>query len=1263
MKYMLRKILALALVVMTIGVATAQTNFADFRIKAKDQDGKNLSGVKITMLLNNVEVNSDTTDSDGNVGFTTLTPGKYDVKATKEGFPDQEIKGISLAPGMNADEEVVFLKAGSGSSMGPAVVRVKGKRAPVDFLKSESVIDGAKILNSGQRGTGLLESTNSAILSTPQGISVRGTRADGNGTFVDGQRVSGGGELPSLGTEQISANVGGIPAMYGDLTGGVFASTTKSATDKVVTVLEGITSTGLDPFGYNKLQGFISGPIWVKEEKDPSTGKTKRNLKLGYVLVGDLGYFKDQAPTRTGVYRVNDAKLQEIENNPLVYTPNGFVHSANYLRANDFELLKARPNSAGGNGNFMGKLEWRPTQGVSLTGYVKYYYSTGLAASNSIMNYKNNAQSDNQTFTGYLLFTQNFKVNKESSIKNAYYSVRAEYQNSYTLGRDAIHGDDIFNYGYIGKFQSYPTAVYQYANYDAQQNPNKEPKIVRDQFGNYVQLRNYWEHVGYADSLMTFEASDLNPLRAKYTKNIYDYYDSRGFKVQNMNTLLINQGLMNGMNPNGVYSLHGTPGGVTSGYSKSNAERYGVFAVGQMSVKPKSVGSRERTQHDLQAGFYYEQQITRGYGLGANGLWILMRQQMNKHISELDLGNPILSYDANGQFTDTVRYNRLINYGEQSHFDRAFRDKLINEGATDVYGNKIDERTFVDINSYDPSMFSLDMFNADELLNNGNGAVSYFGYDHLGNKVIGKPSIEQFLNNKDKRTIGAFQPVYIAAWLQDQFKFKDLVFRVGVRMERYDANQLVLKDPYSLYPIKTAAEVSEINGLSVSHPTNIGEEYKVYVNDIEAPTKIIGYRNGDRWFNADGSELKSAEFLANQTSNGRIAPYLVNPNKLELTKDALEDFTPALNLLPRIWFSFPLEPERKSFYVSYDVLAQRPNQAASFLTIDELYYLKNRQGSTISNGSLQPRIKTDYEVGYKQIFGTKKDRGLEIAASYSENRKDFGLYQISQGYPVTYTTYRNIDFSTITGFRGTFSMNDIGGVGAIPGPFSFVASYMLQFADGTGSNINSQAALIASNQPNLRNVIPLGELDIRHNIKLMATWAYGGGIDPRTKKNMYLGPKVNGKEIFKYASFNVISNSYSGTPYTPTVRPVQVGAADRAQIKGVPYGARLPWQQTFDINITKGVRFNRADNGKPLIMSVFFWIQNVMNARNVNSVYPFTGEAMNDGFINSPQGQLLAQNQIDAQSYIDLYKIMLASQTGMLGAPRTVRIGVRINFN
>jgi len=157
-------------------------------------------------------------------------------------------------------------------------------------------------------------------------------------------------------------------------------------------------------------------------------------------------------------------------------------------------------------------------------------------------------------------------------------------------------------------------------------------------------------------------------------------------------------------------------------------------------------------------------------------------------------------------------------------------------------------------------------------------------------------------------------------------------------MERYDANQLVVKDPYSLYPVKTAGEVKDINGLSLDHPSNIGNDFKVYVNNIKNPTKIIGYRNGDRWFNADGSEQKNPEFLANQTNNGRIAPYLIDPNQEDITKETFADFTPVINVLPRLWFSFPLVPNEKSFYVSYDVLAQRPNQGASFLTIDEIFF-------------------------------------------------------------------------------------------------------------------------------------------------------------------------------------------------------------------------------------------------------------------------------------------------------------------------------------
>lgn len=1245
---LLKLVFTAALGLMTL-MAGAQTNFADFRVKASDGDGKPLSGVTVKLYLNDILKTSDTTDSDGNALFQTLNPGTYRVELSKTRFSTQKYDDIQLNVGLNEPLQTTMT-----NQMGAVIITRKGTGKVIKMENNDVTMTGGAAINSGRRGIGAITATNSAIIESRQGISVRGTRSDGNGTFIDGMRTTGSGAVPSLGVDQLSVNIGGIPAMYGDLTGGAFSYTTKSATEKTVTIFEGITSTLLDPYGYNSVEGFISGPLWTKEYKNEE-GKTEKLVKLGYTLNGNVGYYNDPDPTRTGVYVLKEDKLNEVENNPLVFTPNGFVHSASYLKESDFERLAARPTSAQYNGNFIGKLEFNPTKYVSLTAYSSYFYGGGRNATNSIMNFNDNARIDNHTFRAYLQFKQTFKVKKESTVKSAFYTIRAEYQNAFSQSRSADHLDNLFDYGYVGTFQSYPTPVFAYANYDQQQNPNKEPRIVRDQNGNYVQLRNYWDQIGFSDTLMTFNASELNPVRAKYTQNIYDYYDSRGFRVANPQTILLSQGMLNGYNPNPVYSLWATPGTIPNVWSKSQTEKYSVFALGQMQYKPKTVNGRERPPHDLQAGFYYEQNINRGYNINANGLWVLMGQLMNKHISELDVNNPILSYDANGVFTDTVRYNRLINYGEQSTFDRNFRDKLIARGAKDVYGNLVDERTFVDINSYKPEDFNVNMFSANELLNNGNGYVNYFGYDHLGNKVNGKPSINQFLNDPSKRTIGAFQPIYIAAWLQDQFQFKDLIFRFGLRMERYDANQIVLKDPYSLYPIRTAAEVTEINGLPTNHPSNVSDDAYVYVNDMQSPTKIIGYREGDKWYNADGSEQRNPEFLANQTTNGKIAPYLVDYNKQEVTDKTFTDYTPAINLLPRIWFSFPLEPKKKTFYVSYDVLAQRPNAGASFVSIDDIYFMKFRQGSTIANGSLGSRLKTDYEAGYKQIIGKKENKGLELSVSYSEIRNDFGLYQINQGYPVTYTTYRNIDFATITSFRGNVYIRDIGAL-------TLSASYMLQFADGTGSNINSQAALIASNQPNLRTVIPLGELDIRHNIKLSSTWAWGGGRDIN-RKNLYKGPILWGKEIFKFTSINIIANTYSGGPYTPTTRAVQIGAVDRAQIKGVPFGARLPWQYNFDLNFTKGFELTRSGAKNPIQFSVFLWVNNVLNTWNVLGVFPFTGQPNDDGFLNSQNGQLLVKNQVDAQSYTDLYRLFLNSQTGNWNAPRTIRLGIRFNLN
>ena len=190
-----------------------------------------------------------------------------------------------------------------------------------------------------------------------------------------------------------------------------------------------------------------------------------------------------------------------------------------------------------------------------------------------------------------------------------------------------------------------------------------------------------------------------------------------------------------------------------------------------------------------------------------------------------------------------------------------------------------DGTEFINVDAMDPSEFSLSMFSADELLNSGDNYVTYYGYDHTGEKISGRPSFDDFFTKKDQygnytRPIGAFEPIYIAGYIMDKFAFDDLIFNVGVRIDRYDANQQVLKDDFSLYPTRTVGEVNDVNGQAVSHPTNIPSSATVYINDIEDPTTVMGYRDGSQWFSSDGVAVNDLESI---TPSGYVVPqpYLV----------------------------------------------------------------------------------------------------------------------------------------------------------------------------------------------------------------------------------------------------------------------------------------------------------------------------------------------------------------------------------------------------
>jgi hypothetical protein len=293
-----------------------------------------------------------------------------------------------------------------------------------------------------------------------------------------------------------------------------------------------------------------------------------------------------------------------------------------------------------------------------------------------------------------------------------------------------------------------------------------------------------------------------------------------------------------------------------------------------------------------------------------------------------------------------------------------------------------------------------------------------------------------------------------------------------------------------------------------------------------------------------------------------------------------------------------------------------------------------------------------YEIGFKQVLS--QNSSLQIIASYRESRGDFGLVRIDNAYPVSYNSYSNIDFSTIKALRVEYELRGDGRV-------SFAARYRLLFSESTGSNINSSAALIATNQPNLRSLYPQ-EYDVRHQLTGVMDYRYKHGKD-------YTGPVWFGKKVLQDAGANFIITAKSGEPfsaYTQPVASVSVGSASRQQLEGNPLGSRKPWQFKIDVTFDKSFRIDKRvvkDNFRSdyVDIKVFLWVQNLLNTRIVTNVYGLTGLPSDDGWLSSPQGQQQVQNELNSQSYIDLYNSKV-DYPYFYDIPRLMRLGVKFTF-
>ena len=1235
---MLRNLLlTLAFVLTTSLLVFSQTGSGTLKGKVVDKQTKEpIPFANIIVELGGVQVGGATTDFDGNYLIKPIPGGKIDLKASYVGYRQLMMKGIQIIV-----DKITFqdldLEQTATNLQEVQVVDYKVPLISKDQTTSGGTVTSDEIAKMANRSAEAVATTVGGVTTNANGdiTSMRGARSSGTVYYIDGMRVTGSNALPQSAIEQVEVILGGTPAAYGDATGGIISVTTRGPSKDFNGGIDMQTSQFLDAFGYNRLGLNFTGPVFSKKD----TVKGTKTPIMGFFVAGDFIYTKDGAPAAYPNYKVNDNMLDFLKTNPLRQygQSQGVFYNNEFLTFNDFEKTKTTLNSRGYNVNISGKLDFRVSRSINLSfgGTFSYFNQHNFNFGQSLMDWEGNSASQGYTWRVNARFTQRFLQAQDSKsfIKNMYYSIGADFTRNYGETQDPTLQKELFKYGYVGSFQTHSIRTYT-------------PQLA------YDSIARKWAHLqnNTQDTIVIYKPSDINPESSDWTSQYYGFYDNAAGHYDNLDNIISGRGLINGMQPQGAYSMW-TPVGVnTTGYNKNTSDQIAVNAS----------FAADLGNHEIQIGLQYQQRTSRFIGYNGVSLWPLMRGLTNFQLTQLDKSNPQLVY-RDGVFMDTINYFRKYDQPSQRNFDINLRKKL---------GLPVDGTDLIDIYSYDfannsinyydnnmklhtttasSSIFSVDMFSADELLNNGAPLVGYYGYDYTGNKLSGQPAFDDFFTATDAngnftRPIGAYRPIYMAGYIQDKFAFKDLIFNIGIRVDRFDANQMVLKDPYLFYPAYTVSSLGSTALKDALVPSSMGSDYVVYVDDLNNPTSITGYRSGNNWYTKDGTAVTDPRII----DPTGVKPFLIDPGNQVLTGEVFKQYTPQTNVMPRISFSFPISDDAL-FYAHYDILTQRPAQGA--VQIEPIRYLfiaTTGSNGTIRNPNLKPEKTIDYEIGFQQKINNASS--LKLAAFYREMRDQIQQYRLSGAYPKTYYSYNNIDFGTVKGLTLTYDLRRTGNA-------RIRFNYTLQFATGTGSDNDAAGGIIRSDQPNLRTLNPLS-YDRRHQFNISIDYRWGSGKD-------YNGPVINRKKKGKppvqfLSNFggNLTLTGGSGTPYTKSSRILPFGVM--GPIQGSINGARLPWQFLLNIRFDKEFDFalNKKKTGS---LDVYLEINNLLNTKNVTYVYPATGSPNDDGFLTAPEWQTVINQQVDPQAYRDMYTIQMQSPYNY-SSPRTIRLGLMFNF-
>ncbi len=1209
-----------ALLIFIFFITILSISFAQTTIEGKVTDAKNGEPIlfgTIALYRGGVLITGTETDLEGNYFLADVQPGTYDMEASYVGYAPQRQTGIIIKAGrtnrvnFNISDDAVLLDLG---------IEIKEFKVPlieIDNTTQGTTVTAEKIRALPTKQINSIAATSAGISSRDGGaISVRGSRSNETVYFLDGVRVSGN-LIPQSEIEQLQVVIGGIEARYGDVTGGVISLTSRGPSNSVSGSLE--VEKSVDGYGYDLFSGNISGPIL--------RNKKKQSI-LGYRFSGQYRSVDDNSPSAIGVRRAPEDLIRQLEKNPVYNVGGTQFPSLEQIRTSDLgPVFKARPNEKTVDIDLTGRLDVKVSNNldIQLSGNFndsKDRFNAGTGW--SLLNWVNNPYNYANTYRGNFRLTH--KLGKQSmgendekasgTFRNVSYTITLGYQKFKSRSEDLRHEDRLFDYGYFGKTQRDWQPVFGFF----------DPSDPR------VQQGNIYGHLGFREQIGEFGLDpNINPILGSY--NAISGVNVNGLLNQNINTAWNN--------------LYSNVGQVYNSFNKNDNDLYSLNLITGFDLLP---GGSEKGRHNIQIGFLYEQSVNRNWAIAPFDLWNLAEIQANGHINGVDTSKVLRDTTVfiPGLGLDKVPiFKTNLNIENDNRFYKSVRELT-----------KKSENEYVNVWDIDPSQLRLNMFSAAELINRP-GLINYSGFDYLGNKLGTDVRFEDFFTSRDSEGKRSFvvapqQPVYGAFFLQDKFSYKDIIFRLGLRVDYYDANTKVMRDPYALYEIEKAKDY--YSRIGKDQPTSVGDDYNVYVSSDESDA-LVAFRKGDQWFQPNGTAVSGGNIIY---QGGLVFPSYVgkirNSNNARVLKiqdpnfdpgTSFVDYKPQINFMPRLAFSFPISDDA-GFFAHYDVLYQRP-PSNSFATGLDYYFFEDISrfgGAPFDNPNLRPVRTVDYEVGFQQKVS--ETMAVKFSAYYKE-LKDLIQQRVlaNVASPVnTYRLYDNLDFGTVKGF--SFSLDK-----RRTNNLEINATYTLQFADGSGSDANSSNGI--NNRGPIRNLIPLS-FDERHRITAVIDYRYGTG-------KAYNGPKIGKVNILEDFGVNLTAFLVSGQPYTRNTTPQSLGGSGFA---GSINGARLPWNFTVDLNVQKRfpMTINKTSN-KKLWFNAYVRVQNVFDIRNVVNLYKYSNDPDNDGFLQSSFGQDRIKGVVDTgrnvDAFLDAYSWRLLAP-GNYTLPRRLYVGVIMDF-